>query len=90
MLFAVMTKDKAGHLETRMNNRALHLEYIEQTGVVAMAGPVLDTNEQMCGSLIILDVEDMAAAQAWADSDPYALAGLFESVSIQAWKKVIG
>lgn len=90
MRFALMTKDKPGALQTRMDNREAHLAYIAETGVVEMAGPVLDDNGQMCGSLIVLDVEDMAAAQAWADNDPYAKAGLFEAVTLRAWKKVIG
>ncbi len=90
MRFALMTKDKPGALQTRMDNREAHLAYIADTGVVEMAGPVLDDDGQMCGSLIVLDVDDMAAAQAWADNDPYAKAGLFESVTLRAWKKVIG
>ncbi len=90
MRFALMTKDKPGALQTRMDNREAHLAYIEKTGVVEMAGPVLDEAGQMCGSLIILEVDDLAAAQTWADNDPYAKAELFESVSLQAWKKVIG
>ena len=44
----------------------------------------------MCGSLVILDVADMAAAEAWAAGDPYAKAGLFSDVELTAWKKVIG
>ena len=28
--------------------------------------------------------------QAWAEADPYARAGLFESVTISEWKKVVG
>ena len=44
----------------------------------------------MCGSLIILDVADLAAAKAWAAADPYAKAGLFGDVTLSAWKKVIG
>lgn len=90
MRFALMTKDKPGALQTRMDNREAHLAYIAETGVVEMAGPVLDDDGQMCGSLIVLDVEDLAAAQAWADNDPYAKAGLFETVTLRAWKKVIG
>ncbi|HBT02236.1 MAG TPA: hypothetical protein DEB47_20830, partial [Citreicella sp.] len=54
------------------------------------AGPLLDDTGDMCGSLVILDVADMDAAQAWASADPYAKAGLFESVELIAWKKVIG
>ena len=55
-----------------------------------MAGPFLDEADQMCGSLIILQVNDLQAAKDWAAADPYALAGLFENVTIKAWKKVIG
>ena len=90
MRFALMTKDKPGALQVRMDNRAAHLAYIEETGVVEMAGPVLDDDGQMCGSLIVLDVEDLAAAQDWADNDPYAKAGLFAETTLRAWKKVIG
>lgn len=90
MRFALMTKDKPGALQTRMDNREAHLAYVAETGVVEMAGPVLDDDGQMCGSLIVLEVEDLAAAQAWADDDPYAKAGLFSDVTLRAWKKVIG
>jgi uncharacterized protein YciI len=55
-----------------------------------MAGPFLDTAGTMCGSLVILEVETLAQAQDWAAADPYAKAGLFQSVEITEWKKVIG
>lgn len=90
MLIALIAKDKPGALQTRKDNRDAHLAYIEATGVVAQAGPLLDDAGDMCGSLVILDVADMPAAQAWADGDPYAKAGLFASVELIAWKKVIG
>ena len=90
MLFALIARDKPGALDIRMTNRAAHLDYIAQTGVVAQAGPLLDHEDQMCGSLVILDVPDKPAAEAWAAADPYARAGLFETVDLIAWKKVIG
>lgn len=90
MRVALMTKDKSGALQTRVDNRDAHLAYIKSTGVVEMAGPFLNADGQMCGSLIVLDVDDMAAAQAWADNDPYNKAGLFASVELTEWKKVIG
>ncbi|MEN8832349.1 MAG: YciI family protein [Pacificibacter sp.] len=90
MKFAVMCTDKAGALQIRLDTRAEHLAYIEQTGVVEQAGPFLNEAGEMCGSLLILEVADLAAAQAWADGDPYAKADLFESVTVQAWKRVIG
>ncbi|TMV10771.1 YciI family protein [Arenibacterium halophilum] len=90
MLIALIAKDKTGALQLRKDNRAAHLAYVESTGVVHMAGPLLDDAGEMCGSLVVLDVADMDAAQAWADGDPYAKAGLFDSVELSAWKKVIG
>jgi uncharacterized protein YciI len=73
-----------------MENRQAHLAYIEATGVVAQAGPLLDAQGQMAGSLVVLDVPDMAAAESWAANDPYAQAGLFADVQLHAWKRVIG
>ncbi|SMR82587.1 hypothetical protein SAMN04488030_2940 [Aliiroseovarius halocynthiae] len=90
MLVAVICTDKAGAIETRKANRDAHLAYIKETGVVAQAGPFLDADGMMCGSLLVLDVDDMAAAQAWADGDPYAKAGLFADVRIEQWIRVVG
>lgn len=90
MLIALIARDKPGALQTRLDNRAAHLAYIAQTGVVSQAGPLLDDAGEMAGSLIILDVADMDAARIWAAGDPYAKAGLFASVELIHWKKVIG
>ena len=90
MRIALVTHDKPNHLHIRKENREAHLAYIKNSGVVEMAGPFLDTDEKMCGSLIILDVNDMAAAEAWAENDPYNKAGLFETSTLKIWKKVIG
>lgn len=89
MRFALIAKDKSGALDVRKANRDAHVAYLKETNV-EMAGPFLDENGDMCGSLIILEFEDMAGAQNWADNDPYGLAGLFESVEIIPWNKVIG
>ncbi len=90
MRVTLICHDKPGALQTRLDNRAAHLAHIESTGVVEMAGPFLDQAGQMTGSLIVLQVDDLAAAKAWAEADPYAMAGLFQSVTITEWKKVIG
>ena len=71
-------------------NRAAHLAYIQETGVVEQAGPFIDAAGQMCGSLLVLGLGSKAEAEVWAASDPYAKAGLFQSVMIQEWKRVIG
>jgi len=90
MRVALMTRDKPDALQIRLDTREAHLAYIKETGVVEMAGPFLDEAGQMCGSMIVLDVANLAAARAWAENDPYNKAGLFSDVRIQEWKKVIG
>ncbi len=90
MRIAVICRDKPGHEELRKANRDAHLAYLRETGVVEMAGPFLDAQGAMTGSLLVLDMPDMAAAEAWAADDPYAKAGLFASVTLDEWKKVIG
>lgn len=87
-LYAVICTDKAGHLETRLATRDAHVAYLKSTPVV-QAGPFLDGEGKMSGSLVILEVESRAEAEAWAANDPYAHAGLFEAVRIEEWKKVI-
>jgi uncharacterized protein YciI len=90
MLIALIAKDKDSALQTRLDNRDAHVAYIKESGVVMHAGPFLDTNGEMCGSLVVLDVADMTAAEAWASNDPYAKAGLFGSTELIQWNKVIG
>lgn len=88
-LFAVICRDKPGALQVRLDTRDAHLAHIRDSGIVAMAGPLMEDG-QMCGSLVVLDTDDLDAAQAWAAADPYRAAGLFASVDVIAWNKVIG
>ena len=92
MTFALIARDKPGALNIRLENRSTHLDYLAATkDKVAGAGPLLaDDGETMIGSLIILNFDMKADAEAWAAADPYAKAGLFENVEIVQWKWVIG
>ena len=89
-LFALICTDKPGQEALRKTNRAAHLDYLEQTGVVVHAGPFLNAAGGMTGSLVVLDLPARAQAETWAAGDPYSQAGLFETVRIEEWKKVIG
>ena len=88
-LFAVICRDKPGALQTRIDTRDAHLAYIKDSGIVAMAGPLIEEGE-MRGSLVVLDAPDLDAAQNWAAGDPYKAADLFQQVEVIEWKKVIG
>lgn len=87
--FALICRDKSGALDTRMANREAHLAYVAETGVVLFGGPMI-TDGEMRGSLLVIEADSMDAARDWAAQDPYGLAGLFDSVEITEWKKVIG
>lgn len=89
MLVALIAHDKAGALQTRLDNRDAHIDYLKSTDMVSQAGPLLNEANEMIGSLVILDVSDMDQAKHWADNDPYSKADLFEKVELIPWKKVI-
>jgi uncharacterized protein YciI len=90
MQVCLIAIDKPDALQIRMGNREAHLAYVTETGVVDLAGPFLDAGGNMCGSLLILNVGNMSEAETWAENDPYAKAGLFNSTTLRTWKKVIG
>ncbi|MGV8985697.1 MAG: YciI family protein [Cypionkella sp.] len=90
MLVALICLDKPNSLEIRKANRAAHLEHLTNSGVVELAGPFLDADGAMCGSMIVLSVDTIQHAQDWVNEDAYTQAGLFASVDIREWKKVIG
>lgn len=90
MLVALIAHDKKDAQNIRAENRPAHLDYLNASDSVFQAGPLLTPEGGMAGSLIILDVATLQDAQAWAEADPYAKAGLFETVELTEWKKVIG
>ena len=90
MLYALICEDKPASEALRKSVRNQHLEYI-QSYDVRFAGPMLaDDEATMIGSIIVLEAADRAAATAFAESDPYGLAGLFDKVTIRPFKQVIG
>jgi hypothetical protein len=91
MLFVIRCTDKPGHQDVRKANRDSHIALLEEYGErILAAGPTLDDNgESMTGSVIIMDAPDRAAVDAFLSSDPYAKAGLFETVEVSRWKKVL-
>ena len=89
MLYAITCTDKPGGLELRMATRPAHLEHLKaHERELVLVGPVLDAAGQPCGSLLVVEAADRAAAETFAAADPYARAGLFESVVIRPFRTV--
>ncbi|MGU3573952.1 YciI-like protein [Brucellaceae bacterium C25G] len=89
MLFAILCNDKADHLQLRMDTRPAHLEFLNGLGDrLKVAGPFLDANSKPNGSLVVIEADSQAEAETIAARDPYALAGLFERVTVRPWNWV--
>ena len=87
--FAIHCIDKPGSTDLRAATRPEHLNYINAVADrIVASGPLLGLDGAPMGSLLIIDFADRKAAIQFAADDPYALAGLFASVAVTAWRKV--
>ena len=98
MYYAIMSQDIPNSLSLRMSARPAHLERLEalkSDGRLMIAGPhpALDTADPgdagFTGSLVIAEFDSLEAAQAWADEDPYVAAGVYASVIVKPFKRVL-
>lgn len=98
MFYAIISEDVANSLALRKQARPAHiarLEALRDQGRLLIAGPcpAIDSDEPgeagFSGSLVVAEFESLAAAQAWADTDPYITAGVYQSVVVKPYKKVL-
>lgn len=86
MLYALICTDKPHSLQVRLDNRPAHIAFLTDLGDgLKAAGPFLDDDGNMTGSLVIIEAANRDEALAISQEDPYAKAGLFESVEIRPW-----
>lgn len=86
-MWCIHCEDKPDSIELRQQTRPSHVEYLGGFDV-RVGGPLINEDGEMCGSCIMLEAPDRAAAEAFAENDPYNKAGLFARVSIQEFKTV--
>lgn len=98
MLYALVGQDVPDSLERRLAARPAHLarlQALQNDGRLLLAGPfpAIDANDPgpagFTGSLIVAEFESLAAAQAWADADPYVAAGIYAGVTVKPFRKVL-
>lgn len=98
MFYAIVGQDVPDSLDKRASARPAHfdrLQALQQAGQLLLAGPfpAIDSsdpgNAGFSGSLIVAEFDTLAAAQAWADADPYISAGVYANVSVKPFKKVL-
>lgn len=98
MLYTIVGQDAPDSLNKRRDTRAEHLarlQALQSEGRLLLAGPfpAIDSNDPgpagFTGSLIVAEFDSLSSAQSWADSDPYLAAGVYDSVSVKPFKKVL-
>jgi len=92
MEFIVYSEDKDNSLHIRQAARDDHLAWLKTPSDVKLliAGPWLDDNAVMRGSLLIVEADNKRTVLEWLSHDPYKAAGLTASVMVKAYEWVIG
>jgi len=98
MLYAIIAQDVENSLQNRLAARPKHLERLkalQDLGRLILAGPhpAIDSEDPaeagFTGSLVVAEFDSLEQAKAWADADPYIEAGVYASVTIKPFKKVL-
>lgn len=98
MYYAIVAEDIEGSLERRLQARPEHLarlEALKQQGRLLLAGPLpaVDCEDPgpagFTGSLVVAEFDSLEQARHWADEDPYIEAGVYRSVTVKPFKKVL-
>lgn len=98
MLYAIISQDVPNSFPLRKKARPQHLarlETLNNEGRLTLAGPhpatdAIDAPDAgFTGSLIVAEFDSLNAAQTWADADPYIEAGVYTSVTVKPFKKVL-
>lgn len=98
MFYMIYSEDVNNSLSLRLSVREQHLARLKELQaknklVVAGPCPAIDSEDPgeagFTGSLIIAEFDSLLAAQSWADKDPYIAAGVYKSVTVKPYKKVL-
>jgi uncharacterized protein YciI len=55
-----------------------------------LAGPFMNAEGGMIGSMLIVEADSLEAAKAFNAGDPYKAAGVFEAASVDPFKVSVG
>ncbi len=98
MWYAILGFDNENSLAARQSARPAHLARLQallDQGRLLLAGPFPNIDAEdpgpagFDGSLIIAQFEDLEAARAWANADPYLAAGVYREVSVRPFRKTL-
>jgi hypothetical protein len=98
MWYMISAQDVENSLEKRLTARPAHLARLQalaDEGRLLIAGPhpAIDSETPgdagFSGSLVVAEFDSLVSAQAWANADPYFAAGVYLSVVVKPFKRVL-
>ena len=98
MWYVIDARDGQDVLAKRLEARPRHLERLHalrDAGRLLVAGPcpAIDGEDPgpagFSGSLIVAEFESLEAARTWAEADPYVEAGVYASVEVRPFRRVL-
>ncbi len=98
MLYTIVAEDVEDSLDKRLGARPAHLDRLHKLRdegklIVAGPNPLADSADPgsagFSGSVIIAEFDSLQTAQQWAEADPYLDAGVYKTVSVKPFKKVL-
>ena len=98
MLYAIISQDVEDSFKKRIGARPDHvarLIQLKDEGRLILAGPhpAIDSIDPgdagFTGSLIVAEFENLKEARSWADADPDVAAGVYSSVVVKNFNKVL-
>jgi len=90
-IYVYTGRDGPRGVELRKLHRPAHLAHIEKldaAGRVRFGGPLIDADGQPCGSVVIFEADDLDAARAIAESDPYRVEGIFGELELRETRDI--
>lgn len=90
MQYVITAYDGENKLEERMRVRPRHLQNMARIdGKVICAGGLLDEDEKMKGSVLILEFDSEEQLDAYLESEPYIAEGVWEKVTVERMNVVL-
>ncbi len=89
MLYIIYQEDAEGSAAIRAQHKAAHFAYLEEhRDILVLGGALLaDVDDARIGSVLILNVPNRAAAEAFSANEPLRCAGTFRSVKITRMRR---
>ncbi len=89
MAYAILTRDKPDRGHLRTETRVEHVAWLDtKKDILLAAGALIDDDGAGGhGGVLIIDVDERAAAEAFVAVDPFTKAVLFESVTVTSLRK---